>query len=263
MTGCHYINRGRTRGFMLIDVMGYIALISSALVMFALGSVQLAKLFRESYSNSMIDSLRVDSLGVILQRDERCSLAAFHGDGDISLDEGIFDYPTYPNASSAAGWKSSSAFLTELSSYLASRGITLAVNPSTVVERNSWLLFLGPDGRVTAYYRFLNREVAPPGHFSSGVLATVERYAPTSPNAVALTRTHSLTFFAQDETLSSLVTAGRHSFADAWDAVEGGVTVNFPSAYLSGERLYDSTKLSLESWHAKPVTISLRPSFQP
>lgn len=255
------LGRHPERGIMLMEVMGAFAIISVSLVLFALGSIQLSKLFRETYSPSIVEALRVDSLNLDLRRDERGSVAAYSGAGDLTLDGDAFMGVTFPTQNTGADWDSSAPFLADLATFYSQTGHVLAVNPNTLVEQNSWLLFLGPNGRLTAYYRFTNRESLDVDG-QVGVDTLVERYVPLDSGATEMTLTQQIAIRAPGQTLALLMGSLGHAYAAEAPATRE-VYASLPSAFLSGDPLYDRSKLWLEAREVSPRTLTLRPGFQP
>lgn len=249
------------RGVMLMEVMGAFAIMAVGLVLFALGSIQMSKLFRETYSTAATNALQTDSLNLELRRDERASLAVFSGTGDLALDGATFWGTEFPSGANGADWQSGAAFLADLTAFYADAGYSLAVNPNTPVEQNSWLLFLGPNGRLTAYYRFHNLET-PDGNGGTNVDTMVERYIPLSPVAASLTLTYRTGITAPGHTLALLMASLGHAYV-AEEHATSAAFVSLPSAFLGGDALYDRTGLWLEAREVSPRTLSIRPCFQP
>lgn len=249
------------RGSMLMEVMAGVSILCSSLLIFAMGAYQLSKLFRETYSIAVSDAVRLDSLNLEVRRDERASLAAFSGSGDLTLDGAPFVGTTYPANAIGADWTSSAGFLADLTAHYAGAERTLAVTPNTPVEQASWLLFLSPGGRVTAYYRYVNYETVDAyGYVTTETL--VERYALLNPADTALTLTYSIGVSAPGKTLGDLIAWDNDARAET-NVATGQIVSVLPSAFLGGEHLYDRTKLLLEAREASPRALSVRPGFQP
>ena len=246
---------------MLMDVMGAFAIMSIGLLLFAMGSVQLSKLFQETYATASVDALRLDSLGLELRRDERASLAAFAGSGDLTLDSDTFTGAAFPTQVDGTSWGAGPAFLASLTTFYAQSGRTLAVIPNTGIEQNSWLLFLGPAGRVTAYYRFHNLQ-STTGDGGAFVSTSVERYVLVNASDPALTLVEQVSLDVPGRTLANLAAGNGHAFA-VEESDPRDVVASLPSAYLAGQHLYDSDKLWLEAREPAPRTFTLRPGFQP
>jgi len=241
----------------MIEVMLATTITCVSFTLFSLASIQLMRLFDDTYAPASVNALRAQGISVDLHRDEQVSLAAFAGPGDLLLDGVPFPGTDYPSSASQAAWIQSERVLADLTVFFAARGRTLSVSPNVPGSKASWLLFLGENGKITAFYRFVCYDDAS----SVGYWSVVERYCTVGVSSSA-TRTLFVSIFTPTGD-TAVTDRGLPATRAEFNPGTHETTVTLPLAFNSAQALSDRPVATLEGRFSSPGTVTVHCRFQP